>query len=354
MDGWRDDLGRLRRPNLPRRPEIRSAIMTIRVLPWGTSLSVLAAISWIAAAPAAEPEPAESTSAASAAASPMPLDEAYQDPEAVSKHFSAELARLAKREPVVSPAELADQAEEATTYPLETLPDPGKKLGPEEVYARARPSVVIVGGVGKPKKDRSRQAYCAAGFVLRQDGIIATNYHVITTFQDMRAVGVMTHDGRVFPVKRVLAGDKHGDVAVLKIDATGLTPLPIASDVAIGATVYCLSHPVLSSAKTENAFYAFTQGIVSGKYRLRIGNDEPVAVLTVSTDYAVGSSGAPILNEHGAAVGMACQTLPIVHDLREADVQMIWKFTRPASTLLAILKEKEKVILPPATIPYSE
>jgi S1-C subfamily serine protease len=176
--------------------------------------------------------------------------------------------------------------------------------------------------------------------VLREDGVIATNYHVVTTFQDMRAVGVMTHDGRVFPVKKVLAADKHGDVIVLKIDAGGLAPLPIAGDVPIGATVYCLSHPVLSSAKTENAFYAFTQGIVSGKYRLRIADEDPVDVLTVSTDYAVGSSGAPILNEHGAAVGMACQTLPIVHDLHQADVQMIWKFTRPTSTLLAILKKR--------------
>jgi S1-C subfamily serine protease len=265
--------------------------------------------------------------------------EPYPDPDVIAKHFSTELARLAREQQLASPADLALQGEEAKHCVVETTADPGQPLRPEEIYRRVRRSVVVVGGIGNRRKDRGRRAYCAAGFVLHPDGIIATNAHVLVSFKEMKALGAMTCDGRVFPVQKVLAADKHGDVAVLKIDARNLTPLPIATDVPVGATVYCLSHPVLNEAKTENAFFAFTQGIVSGKYRLRIAGDVPVEVLTVTTDYAVGSSGGPIVNEHGAAVGMTCQTLPISHDEEQGDLQMVWKFSRPATTLLALLKD---------------
>lgn len=282
-------------------------------------------------------KPQRSSPAAGAAS----WDKPYMDPRAVVRHFKSELAKILEDEDVIAPADLAKQAEEATTCEAETLADPGQKLAPEEIYERARRSVVIVGGITKREKDRGWSAYCAAGFAITKDGLIATNFHVFPSFKDMKAVGVMTHEGRVFPVSKVVAADKHSDVAVLKIDAQDLVPLPIAADVPVGAKVYCLSHPALNSAKTENAFYAFTEGMVSGKYRLRLSGREPVRVLTITADYAVGSSGGPILNEHGAAVGMACQTMPVIHDQSQNDVQMIWKFGRPASTLLSLLKDSQ-------------
>ena len=170
--------------------------------------------------------------------------------------------------------------------------------------------------------------YCAGGFGSDAAGVIATNAHLLTMFQEMTAVGVMTRDGRVFPSARCWR-DKHSDLAVLQIDAQGLVPLPVAADVPMGARVWCLSHPALNAAKTQNAFYAFTEGIVSGQYRMHLAGPQTVDVLTVTTDYAVGSSGGPIINQHGAAVGMTCQTFPIFHDERQFDVQMIWKFARP-------------------------
>jgi serine protease Do len=268
-----------------------------------------------------------------------PLQEPYQDPEAVVEHFKAELERLANEKDQVSPADLVGQADEAKTCTARTLPDPGRQLPPEEIYQRARRSVVVIGGIRKRRRGDGYTTYCAAGFVVSKDGLVATNYHLLPAFQGMESLGVMTHDGKVFPVKKVAAADKHNDVAVLKIEAADLVPLPIAADIPIGAKVYCLSHPALNSGKTENAFYAFTPGTVSGKYRLRIAGKDLVNVLTVTADYAVGSSGAPILNEHGAAVGLACETLSVFHNVRDADVQMVWKFTRPASALLALFKD---------------
>lgn len=285
--------------------------------------------------------PASGREVASDRSPAAPLDEPYQDPQAVAEHFKAELERLASDEDMVAPADLLTQAEEAKTFKAQTLPDPGKQLPPEEIYQRARRSVVVVGGIRKRRGGNGFSMYCASGFAVNKDGLVATNYHLFPAFQGMESLGVMTHDGKVFPVKKVVAADKHNDVAVLKIEAPDLTPLPIATDVPTGTRVYCLSHPALNSAKSENAFYAFTQGIVSGKYRLRIAGPEPVRVLTISADYAVGSSGAPILNEHGAVVGVACETLSIFHNVRDAEVQMVWKFTRPASALLALLKDSK-------------
>ena len=53
-------------------------------------------------------------------------------------------------------------------------------------------------------------------------------------FADTKAIAVMTDDGRVFPVVSVLAADRRNDVAVVKVDAENLYPLPIARDINVG------------------------------------------------------------------------------------------------------------------------
>ena len=267
-----------------------------------------------------------------------PIEEPYANPQELTRRFASELTRLLKEEKVVSPADLADQEEDAGTCEVQTLPDPGQKLPPEEIYARARHSVVIVGAIVKRGKGHEAHAFCATGFVVRGDGLIVTNYHVLTSFREAKALGVMTDDGRVFAVQEVRAADKHNDLVLLKVGARGLTPLPVAAAVPVGATVYCLSHPVLNSEKTANGFYTFTSGIVSGKFHAPTAEKTPVDVLTITADYAVGSSGAPVLNEHGAVVAVASMTLPIFHEDAQKDVQMIWKYCRPSSNLLSLLR----------------
>lgn len=264
-----------------------------------------------------------------------PPEDTFDSPEAIINRFDAELGRLANGPGIPSPNELARQAEANKTCAVATLPDPGKKLDAETVYARARAGVVIVGAIPKGKKRRHSQPVFATGFVIRKDGVIVSNAHVLEAFGDMKAIGVMTSDGRVFPVKAVLAADRLNDAAVLKVEATDLTPLPLARSVPVGATVYCLSHPLMNYMGTENGFFAFTQGIVSGRYRTRLMGETPINVLTITADYAQGSSGGPILNEHGAAVGMVCETLAIPDDNGES--QMTWKFSRPSSSILALL-----------------
>ena len=168
--------------------------------------------------------------------------------------------------------------------------------------------------------------------------MIVTNAHVIEAFRDMKAIAVMTSDARVFPIKDMLTADRLNDVAVLKIEATNLTPLTIAKTISVGATVYCLSHPIMDSMGTKYGFFAFTQGIVSGRYRTQLIGNEPVNVLTITADYAQGSSGGPILNENGDVVGMVGHTLSIEDE--GGGNQMTWKFVRPARCILPLFGGK--------------
>jgi S1-C subfamily serine protease len=280
--------------------------------------------------------PVKKTVGQEAAAAKDATEDQFDNPEIIISRFDAELRRLANGPGIPSPNELVQQAEVNKTCAVATTPDRTEKLNAETIYARARKGVVIIGASPKGKKRCQSQPAFATGFVIHKDGVIVSNAHVLEAFQGMKALGVMTSDGQVFPIKAVLAADKLNDVTVLKVDATDLTPLPVAKSVPVGTTVYCLSHPLMNYMGTENGFFAFTQGIVSGRYRTRLMGETPINVLTITADYAQGSSGGPILNEHGAVVGMVCQTLAISDD--DGESQMTWKFARPVSSILALLQ----------------
>ncbi len=269
------------------------------------------------------------------AAEDTPEDQ-FDSPEVISERFNTELGRLSSSGGVPTPSALAQQADANRTCAVAALPDPGRKLDAETIYARARAGAVVVGAIPRTRKQHISQPAFASGFVVHNEGMIVSNAHVLEAFREMKAIGVMTSDGRVFPVKAVLAADRLNDVAVLKVEAKDLTPLPVASSVRVGATVYCLSHPVMNYLGTENGFFAFTQGIVSGRYRTRLMGASPINVLAITADYAQGSSGGPILNEHGAVVGIVCHTSTITDD--NDDAQMTWKLSRPSSAILALLE----------------
>jgi len=264
------------------------------------------------------------------------VEDHFDNPDAIRKRFRTELGRMVGRQGIPSPNELAQQAKKSKNCVVSTLRDTGKKHDAETVYARARRGVVIMGGISRCKGGRGWHIACAGGFVIHKDGVIVSNVHVLDAFRKTEAIGVMTDDGQVFPIQSVLAADRYNDVAVLKVEADNLTPLPIAPSVPVGATVYCISHPALNCAGTENAFYTFTNGMVSGRFHLQFDGKTPLDVLVITADYAKGSSGGPILNAHGAVVGIACETLGIADE--DAGCQLTWKFVRPASSILPLLQ----------------
>jgi S1-C subfamily serine protease/thiol-disulfide isomerase/thioredoxin len=262
---------------------------------------------------------------------------AFEDLQADAQHFADELGHFKELNRVVSPAELAKQATAENTYRVPTQADSGKRLDAETIYARSKPGVIVLGGIFKCAKCNHWHVQCASGFVVGPDGLIVTSLHTIEAFAKLEALGAMTSDGRVFPVQAVLASSRLNDLALLKADAANLAPLPVSDEVSVGATVYCLSHPALSNGKT-NGFYTFSQGLVCGKFRLG-DKQEPLNVLAVTADYGPGSSGGPLLNEHGAVVAVACQAIPLLQREKEKNVQMVWKFARPSCSILALLQK---------------
>ncbi|MBU1910172.1 MAG: serine protease, partial [Verrucomicrobia bacterium] len=216
-----------------------------------------------------------------------------------------------------------------------TIPIPPKvSLSPEEIYASCCDSVVLVGAVYKCKKCRHWHPVSATGFALGDDGLIVTSRHVISTNPPKETLAIMTRDGRLFPVREVVASDPVNDLVILRTEATGLRPLPVAADIPVGAPVYAIHHA------TPN-LYAFTQGTVIGKFMNAHDKQLLVRTLAISADYASGSSGGPVLNEHGAVVGIICAASPVFdHSNGSTNIatEMVWKYTVPSAVLLELTK----------------
>lgn len=154
---------------------------------------------------------------------------------------------------------------------------------------------VSIGFQPSNNSSRSRVTGEASGVVISADGYIVTNAHVVDGSVRTR---VQLHDGREFDA-RLVAADAPIDLAVLKIDTTGLTPLPFAdsSKVRAGEAVLAIGNPF-------GVGTTVTQGIVSAlsPSKLGVAGDEDY----IQTDAAVnpGNSGGALINSNGELIGI--------------------------------------------------
>ncbi len=134
-----------------------------------------------------------------------------------------------------------------------------------------------------------------SGFILTADGFIMTNAHVVDGAQQ---VIVTLTDKREF-VARIVGSDKRTDVAVVKIEATGLPPVKLGDPnrLKVGEWVMAIGSPF----GLENTV---TAGIVSAK-----GRDTGDYLPFIQTDVAInpGNSGGPLINMRGEVVGINSQ-----------------------------------------------
>lgn len=136
-----------------------------------------------------------------------------------------------------------------------------------------------------------------SGFVVSSDGYILTNHHVVA---DADEVQVRFSDRRFYDAK-VIGSDKASDVALIKIDATGLTPVEIGESkrLKVGEWVLAIGSPF-------GFDHTVTAGIVSAKGRsLPSENYVPF----IQTDVAInpGNSGGPLFDLDGKVVGINSQ-----------------------------------------------
>ncbi len=142
-----------------------------------------------------------------------------------------------------------------------------------------------------------------SGIILTADGYILTNRHVT---ENSTSLSVETADGSTYPATLVEQA-KDNDLALIKIDATGLSPARIAdsASVQVGETAIAIGSPLGTYTETV------TKGIVSGLGRDVTVADESTGRTTkltglIQTDAAInpGNSGGPLLDASGAVIGI--------------------------------------------------
>lgn len=143
-----------------------------------------------------------------------------------------------------------------------------------------------------------------SGFIVREDGVIVTNAHVIS---GASKVQIAMRDGTIHPAT-VIGEDELNDLAVLKIDAKGLPTAPLGSsrDMLIGEWVIAIGNPY--GFLLGNSEPSVTAGVVSGVGRNLTGRgDGPgVYVDMIQTDASInpGNSGGPLITAAGEVVGV--------------------------------------------------
>lgn len=172
-------------------------------------------------------------------------------------------------------------------------------MTPAEVYASTVNSVVSINCSAVSTNifgQRVQSASSGSGFVITQDGYIVTNQHVVS---GASSVNVTLYNGDTYPAT-VVGGDSDYDVAVLKIEATGLQAVTLgkSADVNVGDTVMAIGNPL------GELTFSMSQGIVSCCDRAINVDGTPFNMIQVDASINPGNSGGPLMNLYGEVVGI--------------------------------------------------
>lgn len=139
-----------------------------------------------------------------------------------------------------------------------------------------------------------------SGFVISEDGYILTNYHVVEdAYTGGYEVKVMFYDGSTYTAE-IKGFDRNNDIAVLKIDATGLDAAELGSSdsLYVGDTVYAVGNPL------GELSYSMTSGMVSATDRLITTEEGTMTMFQFDAAVNEGNSGGPVYNTSGQVVGV--------------------------------------------------
>jgi len=188
-----------------------------------------------------------------------------------------------------------------------------------DVAEKVSPSVVTVsiqtpqrrvlqynpfGGGMQQRIQGGEQQDIGSGFIVTADGTIVTNKHVVSDTQ--AKYKVITKDDKEFEVTKI-SRDPNNDLAILKIDATGLTPVELgdSSNLKVGQSAIAIGTALGEFRHTV------TTGVISGLGRgITAGSEFQGSVEklddVIQTDAAInpGNSGGPLLNSGGQVIGV--------------------------------------------------
>jgi len=170
-------------------------------------------------------------------------------------------------------------------------------LTPGQVYAQNVDSVVGISSYVSTGLGQSTQAVATgSGFIISEDGYVLTNCHVV---EGASKITVTTHSGQTHTAA-LIGSDSTNDVALLKVEATGLKAAVLGSSDAliVGDQVVAIGNPLGELTAT------LTVGYVSAKDR-EVTTDGTI-INMIQTDAAInsGNSGGPLFNMKGEVIGI--------------------------------------------------
>jgi tetratricopeptide (TPR) repeat protein len=185
------------------------------------------------------------------------------------------------------------------------------------IYKENSPAVVVVAsidGEGKPTG-------IGSGFIVSEDGVIVTNYHVVNMASDIK----IKIGARVMNVEGLLHVDPENDIAIIKVKGKEYPKVRIgdANKAQVGEKVYVIGSP----QGLENTI---SEGILSGLREI----DRERKILQMTAAISPGSSGGPVFNSRGEVIGIATFLIAETQNLN---------FAMPVNLVMAGLSKTQLV-----------
>lgn len=223
------------------------------------------------------------------------------------KQVMAQAEQLQAAGKLMDIQQITEALKSPTPQPLDLIAPAAEPLPVRQLAARARQALLRIGWFYKCLRCDKWHVNFANAYPITADGAVVTCYHVAEpNARTMREGYLVALDsrGNVLPVTAVLAADKQSDTAIVRVTGTDLVPLALNDRVAPGDPVYLFSDP-------KGVAGYFSTGIINRFYwragAKSVDPQSPEAArdirMHVSTDWAPGSSGAPVLDVAANVVG---------------------------------------------------
>ena len=163
---------------------------------------------------------------------------------------------------------------------------------------KIRPSIVVITQEGREGK----VVGTGTGFVISEDGLIATCSHVIG---ESRLIKVRFDNGNEYKVEKIFSSDRKLDLAILKINEAGLKPLQLETEKNSeqGMEVIAMGNP-------QGLEFSIVRGIISG-----IREIENQSLIQIAIPIEPGNSGGPLMNDKGKVCGIINMKSAITENL---------------------------------------
>ena len=217
---------------------------------------------------------------------------------------------------------------------VQTVKVDGKtQMSMSEVYASNVNSVVSI-NVSATTNYFGQTVQTAAsgtGFFITEDGYILTNHHVVS---DASSVEVTLYNGETYDAT-VIGSDEDYDIAVLKIDVTGATPVVLgdSSKVAIGESVAAVGNPL------GELTFSMSEGIVSCVNRAINVDGTPFNMIQVDCSINPGNSGGPLFNSYGEVIGIVSAKYSGTASSSSSETVEGLGFAIPINDVLAMIED---------------